>query len=153
MIQVAHSIWYYIQILLLFLIASFYENSFLSLYLQYSDCAPLQADSDKNSFQLGPICLSSHPPPFSSFFDGRISSRLASSPSFTPAPSPRCRGESVLSSFSRQIPPGARRIPVIASSKLRCACTLTQMKERLRERIGLRDVFGTFWHFSSNLNC
>lgn len=83
------------------------------------------------------LCISAPILPYFHLFRGRITPGLASSPSITPAHSSRCRGESVLSAFQLlcQIPPGARRIPVIASSKLRYACTLTHMKERERERV------------------
>lgn len=90
---------------------------------------------EKKSFQLRPLHLSFHSPSFSTFFRGRIVSRLASSPAITRAHSSRCRDESVRSTFQllRQIPPGATGTPVIASSKLRYVWILVYMKERGRK--------------------
>lgn len=44
------------------------KNVSFSLYMRKSDGAHHHTDKDKNSFQFGPLHLSSHSPPFSSFF-------------------------------------------------------------------------------------
>lgn len=90
------------------------------------------ADRDEISSQLGPLHLSSHSPPIFIFFflwQNHFSARFISP--ITPAHSSRRRGERLFClrfQLLCQIPPGATRIPVIASSKLRYACTLTHMK-------------------------
>lgn len=118
------------------------------------------ADRNKKFLQPEPPHLISHSPPFPSsffFFRGRITSRLASSPSITPAHSARRRGNSVLfciSAPSSDPARGPERIPVISSSKLRYACTLTHMKGREKRRERLRashrlQVSGLCWLFTS----
>lgn len=114
-------------------------NGFFSLQMNQSDAVHHHAEI-RTLFSLG-VYISALILPHFHLFHGRITSCLASSPSITPARSTRCRDESVLSTFQllRQIPPGATRVPVIASSKLRYACTLAHMKEREVKAVSRRE--------------
>lgn len=61
------------------LLQGLYKNGFFSLYMQQSDGAHHRADRDNNSFQLGPLHLGSHSPPFSSFsWQNHFSARFIS---------------------------------------------------------------------------
>lgn len=137
-------IWFYKQSQLFMVIRPKIVKFILKVFLlhillvrYWDDARRHPADRNKTFLQLEPPHLISHSPPSHRrlFFRGRITSQLASSPSITPAHSACRRGNSVL--FCVSAPPsdparGPERIPVISSSKLRYARTLTHMKERER---------------------